>query len=272
MLHPLNAKLIDPTCLFPFSSAQSLPKTSKLQLAKAVPLSRGQSTPTSPTDVINSKSEVDKSEGEGTPRKRLKTTSEQNQMLEEWFLKEPLPPRKLREEMVQKLDGTVSLRQLEVWFQNRRAKQKKAEARKSKSSGVGEVPSATPPSSPPLHSPLPSPPSTPGSSFNAGSLNGMAPNPSALIPSSPTSTPRTPSRKKAKINSQGTSVSCSPSIASSPSISSPFPIPSLVSISPLAFPSPMSPPSSRPIAKVNSKSLRSVSPVPQVPADLYKKE
>jgi len=58
------------------------------------------------------------------PKKRLKTTAAQVAYMEDWFKKDPLPTRVQREKMVQQLGG-VTLRQVEVWFQNRRAKHKK---------------------------------------------------------------------------------------------------------------------------------------------------
>lgn len=124
MLHPLNPKLLDPSCLLPLATTPTYAK----HPVKASP--RAHRVPHTPTPSTPPSSPcVDDAGADGPPRKRLKTTAEQINMLEEWFLREPLPTRKVREEMVQKLDGVVSLRQLEVWFQNRRAKQKKADAR-----------------------------------------------------------------------------------------------------------------------------------------------
>lgn len=227
MLHPLNPKLLDPSCYLPLTPTPALSK-SKHPLTKTSPrphkVPRSSTPPSTPSTPTTPAAHAQDNDAENTPRKRLKTTADQISMLEEWFQREPLPPRKVREEMVLKLDGAVSLRQLEVWFQNRRAKQKKAEARAQKSR-AGEVPSATPPSSP-----SPSPPATPPSV----SLHGMAPNPSALIPStSPAITPRkskSKSNSKTKINSQGTSVaprtpSPLPFRNTSPVPSSPLPPP-----------------------------------------------
>lgn len=175
MLHPLDAKQIDPTLFLPpvTHTSSKLTRSSSKNAAHLVPSSRRSiSPPTSPVPQdINIDIGKDEQFPPPPPRKRLKTTTDQVSQLEEWFQKEPLPARKLREEMVAQLDYSISLRQLEVWFQNRRAKQKKSDSR-GRHYSRDEVPSS--PSSP--TSPL--------------SLSGMAPNGAALLP--PTSPPPPP--------------------------------------------------------------------------------
>uniref|UniRef100_A0A6B2LNZ6 Homeobox domain-containing protein n=1 Tax=Arcella intermedia TaxID=1963864 RepID=A0A6B2LNZ6_9EUKA len=59
----------------------------------------------------------------GQPKKRQRTTPEQLEVLEKVYEREKLPGLDLRKELAQKLSMTP--RRVQVWFQNKRAKEKR---------------------------------------------------------------------------------------------------------------------------------------------------
>jgi len=65
----------------------------------------------------------DKSENNPQPKKRQRTSPEQLEILEQVYLQERLPGLDLRKELAQKLKMTP--RRVQVWFQNKRAKEKR---------------------------------------------------------------------------------------------------------------------------------------------------
>jgi hypothetical protein len=82
------------------------------------------STPDDSANIGSPKKESDDDEEEiSQPKKRQRTTPEQLEVLEKVYEKEKLPGSDLRKELAQKLKMTP--RRVQVWFQNKRAKEKR---------------------------------------------------------------------------------------------------------------------------------------------------
>jgi hypothetical protein len=88
-----------------------------------IPVKKRASTPDDSANIGSPKKESDDDEEISQPKKRQRTTPEQLEVLEKVYEKEKLPGSDLRKELAQKLKMTP--RRVQVWFQNKRAKEKR---------------------------------------------------------------------------------------------------------------------------------------------------
>lgn len=123
-------------------------------------------------------------------KKRQRTSPDQLAILEQIFQTDKMPSQQTRVQLADQLG--MSSRRVQIWFQNKRAKVKRGQVKSEVSPSSAENASlssssgASEPSSPIVPDSIPSSSSTPVHTL----LSLSPPNSPALVPSSPTHTPR----------------------------------------------------------------------------------
>lgn len=133
-MHPANKQLNAPTTNVTSSpQSQPQPQTRSLPITKdtKIPLHNSSSgitkrpaiAPAIPSQQLPILLSKTLKEDKPVTLKRRRTTREQTRILENAFKQDPLPTKKFKESLAQQL--SLSPMRVQVWFQNRRAKQKR---------------------------------------------------------------------------------------------------------------------------------------------------
>ncbi|GFP83512.1 homeobox-leucine zipper protein athb-17 [Phtheirospermum japonicum] len=118
---PNNYSCLDLTIAMPgFSSSQSLPSSGESGGMKELDINQ---VPSSEEEcMVEEEEEESPNNGGPAPRKKLRLTKEQSRLLEESFRQNQTLNLKQKEILAEQLH--LKQRQVEVWFQNRRARSK----------------------------------------------------------------------------------------------------------------------------------------------------